>query len=739
MIAEARSAQVRGTVRNLTFFNPDTGYFVARVEVDGKKDTTTVTGFSPTIHEGEFMVADGTFEKSNYGLQLKANRVDLSPPTEIAGLKRYLVNSIKGIGAGYADKLVAAFGTDVFRIAESDPAQLTTVLGPKRGQIAVDALKGQGGDRDVYKFLYTCGLTPLKAKNIVKRYKDKTESLIRENPYRLCKDVNGFGFLRADQVAKSLGIDERSPFRLSAALEHALAEAEGQGSCGLPSAQLIDKAVETTGVERQLLLDALDYSLQHEQLLEASADGVVCVFRSAIAGTERFIAKSILARLVRHKEQPASREIDDLITSAEKLHGKTLNEEQRAAVRLALTSPVSVITGGPGTGKTTVTQILLTVAEHLGLQCRLAAPTGKAAKRATEATGEPCPTLHRLLESKGQAFARNRENPLELNLLGIDEFSMVDIWLSAAVIDALPFDSRLVLIGDEDQLPSVGAGRVLADLLASGRVPYVRLTEVRRQALGSPIIRAAYRVNSGKLPYADPADDRFRWIMYERPKSKEDAAEQRHRMAQQLIATVRDSWKLGLDPIRDVQVLAPMRSSLLGYGYLNTALQKVLNPRPSARLVLRDDYYLAVGDKVMQIKNNYDRNVFNGDTGFIASINEAKGTVVVEFDSITTEYKKSELDEIVLAFAYSIHKSQGSEFPMVVMPVDYCHWVMLKRNLVFTGMTRARDRLVVIGTREAMIEAVRRLDLDSRHSQLKDLLLTPGNSVPLSRSSPTIH
>jgi len=739
MTAEVRTAQVRGTVRNLTFFNPDTGYFVAKIEVDGKRDTTTVTGFSPTIHEGEYMVADGTFEKSNYGLQLKASRVELSPPTEIAGLKRYLTNSIKGIGATYAEKLIAAFGTDIFRIAETEPEKFAAVLGPKRGQAAVDALKGQGGDRDVYKFLYTCGLTPLKAQAIVKRYRDKTEQVIRENPYRLCKEVSGFGFLRADQVAKALGIDERSPFRLAAALEHALSEAEAYGSCGQPSSALIDRAAAITGVERELLLEALDYALQHEQLLEAQADGVVCVFRNAVASTERFIAKSLRARLKRYDEQPPSKNLEALITEAEKMHGKTLNEEQRAAVRLAVTSPVAIITGGPGTGKTTVTQIILTVAEHLGLVAQLAAPTGKAAKRASEATGTPCPTLHRLLESRGSEFARNRDNPLDLHLLGVDEFSMVDIWLFAATLDALPFDSRILLIGDEDQLPSVGPGRVLADLLASGRIPYVRLTEVRRQAMGSPIIRAAYRVNSGKLPYADPADDRFRWIIYERPSSPEEAAAQRNQMAQHLISTVRDSWKLGLDPIRDVQVLAPMQRTVLGYGYLNTALQKILNPRPSARLVLREDYYLGVGDKVMQVRNNYDRNVFNGDMGFVTEIDEGRGVVTVEFDGITTEYKRGELEEITLAYAYSIHKSQGSEFPMVVMPIDFCHFVMLKRNLVFTGMTRARDRLVVLGTKEAMLHAVRHLDVDARHSQIKDLLLSPALLVQSGRSTPTIH
>lgn len=717
---------LQGIVQTLTFFNSENGYFVARVNVPGKGERTVV-GHAPVITVGEQITAKGTWQSSSWGPQFKALETSLSAPTAMDGIEKYLANGFEGIGKGYAKKLVAAFGEDVFDVIEKTPEKLFDVkgIGKKRAESIINAYAEQVGVRKVMVFLHKIGLSTNRAKKVFDRYGAKSIQTIKENPYVLCKDIWGVGFSSADAVANSLGVTPDSDYRITAGIHHVLREAEGQGSCGLPEEMVLDQASLLLKIDFDSVRRCIQYEVESEQLIRADASGQTCLFLPTVYKNEQRIARMLLE----HKARVPSPipDLEQRLTDAQVELGIMLEDAQLEAVRVAISNSVCVITGGPGTGKTTITRVVLHVLMNAGVtSIAIAAPTGKAAKRASEATGQPALTIHRLLEfDKNGGFKRNEKNPLDARgATLLDESSMADVSIMASTLSALNPESRFIIIGDVDQLPSVGPGKVLSDIIESGVLPTVRLTVIRRQAAGSDIIANAHAINRGEMPmvgHREGSDFCF-WDIS--PKEKDDEAEKkrcRTAIEAEILRLARDMYKLGYDPIRDVQVLAPMRRGQLGVEALNVKLQAILNPEPSAVLDVFGAKW-GVGDKVMQIRNNYDKNVYNGDIGYIEEIDAKERTMWVDFDGTKAFYKSADLEELRLAYAFTIHKSQGSEFPVVIMPVSYDHWTMLKRNLLYTGVTRARKLCVIVGQKQAVRVAVQTAQNEERYSRLKEWL-----------------
>lgn len=718
--------QLTGTVKHLTFVNPENGYFVARVEVAGKGEKTVV-GNAPVINVGEHLSARGTWQPSNWGPQFRALDVTLSAPTMLEGIEKYLANAIEGIGKGYARKLVEAFGESVFDVIEAAPEKLFDVkgIGKKRAESIIAAYAEQKAVRAIMVFLHKAGLSTSKAKKVFDKYGNQAVERIKENPYILAQDIYGIGFSTADAVAMRQGIPADSEYRVRAGIRHVLSEAEGQGSCGLPVETVRERASELLSVDYVLIDRCAEFEIEAGNLVRDTTGGVECLFLTRVYRAEEYIAQVLRSHAKRVPALPVA-DVEQAVLHAELSIGIMLEEVQREAVRSALRNQVCVITGGPGSGKTTITRVLMQVFADEGLSARLlCAPTGKAAKRAAEATGEEARTIHRTLEvGPDGRFKRNPDNPLEANVLTIDEMSMVDVPLMRSICSALSPRTRLILIGDVDQLPSVGPGKVLADIIDSGALPTVRLKTIFRQAATSDIIRNAHAINRGEMPAIDwkPGSD-FCFTPMTPRNSQDDEEKKRCRqnIEAEILRVTRDMYKLGYDPIRDVQVLAPMRKGLLGTESLNARLQATLNPRPTDSVELFGTKW-GIGDKVMQLRNNYEKSVFNGDIGYIAHIDKEGRTLVIDFDGNEVVYKYNDLDELTLAYAFTIHKSQGSEFPVVVMPMDTSHYTMLRRNLLYTGVTRARKLCVIVGQPWAVQTAVKTAQIDERYSRLRDLL-----------------
>lgn len=722
----ARTEQITGVVKHLTYVNPENGYFVAKVTVPGKGEKTVV-GNTPVIHVGEELTASGSWQSSNWGPQFKASDVRLSAPTMNDAIVNYLADSIEGIGKGFAKKLVDAFGEDIFRVIEEDPGRLSGVpgIGKKRAMAVVEAYKEQKAVREIMVFLHKCGLSSARARRVYAVYKEDAIPKIRENPYVLSKDIWGIGFSTADEVARKQGIAPNSEYRVRAGLTHVLKEAEGQGSCGLPLSMVRERAFELLGVDYALIDRCIDLELLSVGLIKEDLDGQPCLFLPHNYHNEKYIAQALL-RLNQTTPPRPIKDIDRAIAEAEASIGIQLEDVQKEAVRVALGSSVCVLTGGPGTGKTTITNVLLKVFQSHGLgDIKLAAPTGKAAKRASEATGFAGETVHRLLEfGKDGRFAFNETRKLDCDVLVVDEYSIMDVFLTASLLRAVELGTRLILVGDVDQLPSVGPGKILADIIDSGALPTVRLKTIFRQAASSDIKKNAHAINRGEMPafgWQKGSDFCFTTFAPKDMQSEEDKKTCRNQIEAEVLRLARDMYKLGYDPIREVQVLAPMRKGVLGVDSLNLKLQKILNPHPAAVLETMGQTW-AVGDKVMQLRNNYEKNVFNGTVGFIEDIDVAEKLLTIDFDGTRVTYKASELDELTLAYAFTIHKSQGSEFPVVIMPLDWSHYTMLRRNLFYTGVTRARKLCVVVGQPAAAKTAVSTAQNDDRYTTLKHRL-----------------
>lgn len=717
---QCQTETLAGLVERVTFHNVENGFCVLRVKVRGQRDLVTVVGHAAMISAGEFVQMSGRwFNDHTHGLQFKAEFLKASPPTTVEGIERYLGSGmIRGIGPVYAKKLVKAFGEAVFDLIEQEPHRLREVtgIGPKRAERIVGGWADQKVIREIMLFLHSNGVGTSRAVRIFKTYGQDAVRLISENPYRLAKDIRGIGFKTADQIARKMGIAPDAMIRVRAGISYALGEAMDEGHCGLPVGELLTSTAELLEVAAPLIETALVLELEAGDVVADSVGETGCIFLAGLYRAEQSIAERLRACAVGRPPWPDI-DAEKAMTWVEGKTGLALAPSQQEAVRLALRSKVLVITGGPGVGKTTLVNSILKIVTAKGTDVQLCAPTGRAAKRLSESTGLDGKTIHRLLETDpaSGSFKRDDTNPLTCDLLVVDEASMVDVLLMRSLLRALPDSAALLIVGDVDQLPSVGPGQVLADIIASGAVPVVRLTEVFRQAAQSRIITNAHRINEGRMPELSAEDGSdFYFVEAAVPEIG----------LHKLLAVVKDRIpaRFGLDPVRDVQVLCPMNRGGLGARSLNIELQQALNP-PGEVKVERFGWIYGPGDKVMQIANDYDRDVFNGVLGVIDRIDTEEGELTVSFDGRQVVYDFGELDELVLAYATTIHKSQGSEYPAVVIPLVTQHYVMLARNLLYTGVTRGRKLVVLVGEKKALAIAVRNQGRRLRWSKLRDWLL----------------
>ena len=709
-----------GLVERVTFHNAENGFCVLRAKARGQRDLVTVVGHAATIAAGEWITASGEWVNDRtHGQQFKARFLKTSAPTSIDGIEKYLGSGmIRGIGPVYAKKLVRAFGDKVFDTIEAEPERLREVtgIGPVRAKRITDAWAEQKVVREIMVFLHEHGVGTARAVRIYKTYGSDAVQVMSENPYRLARDIRGIGFKTADAIAMRLGIGKSAMIRVRAGISFALTEAMDDGHCGLPIADLIPLAEQLLEVPQDLIQTALDLELSDGIVVVDNVGETPCIFLAGLYRAERAIADRLI-RLVNGTLPWPWIDPDRALPWVEQRAGIALADSQRTAIRLALSSKVLVITGGPGVGKTTIVKSILRILSAKGARLLLCAPTGRAAKRMTEATGFEARTIHRLLEvdPKAGGFKRNDENPLDCDLLVLDEASMVDVMLMHALTKAVSESAGLLIVGDIDQLPSVGPGQVLADIIASGVIPVVRLTEVFRQAAASRIIVSAHRVNQGKLPDLTKPDESsdFYFVQANDPETA----------VARIVELVKSRIpkRFGLDPIRDVQVLCPMNRGGVGARSLNIELQKALNPAGERR-VERFGWTFAAGDKVMQIENDYDKEVYNGDIGYVEDVDPEAGELQARFDGRSVTYGFGELDTLVPAYAATIHKSQGSEYPAVVIPVMTQHYAMLQRNLLYTGITRGKRLVVIVGQKKAVAIAVRNVSGRRRWSKLNEWL-----------------
>lgn len=709
-----------GLVERVTFHNPENGFCVLRAKARGHRDLVTVVGHSAIISAGEWITASGEWiNDRNHGLQFKARFMRTSAPSSVEGIEKYLASGmIRGIGPVYAKKMVRSFGDKVFDVIENAPDRLREVdgIGPVRAKRIVAAWAEQKVVREIMVFLHSHGVGTARAVRIYKTYGTDAVQVMTENPYRLARDIRGIGFKTADAIAMKLGIEKTAMIRVRAGISYALTEAMDEGHCGLPTGELIPLSVDLLEVSAELVQSALDLELTEGIVVADTIGDAPCIFLSGLYRAEKTIAERLRNVLCGSPPWPHI-DADKALPWIEGKTGLSFAPSQADAVRLALTSKVLVITGGPGVGKTTIVNSILRILAAKGVELLLCAPTGRAAKRMKEATGFDAKTIHRLLEvdPKGGGFKRSSDNPLECDLLVVDETSMVDVPLMQALLRAVPDRSALLIVGDIDQLPSVGPGQALADIIASDAVPVVRLTEVFRQAAKSRIIVSAHRINRGLIPDLSKPDGDSDFYFVQ--------ADERESAVARIVDLVktRIPQRFGLDPIRDVQVLCPMNRGGVGARSLNIELQAALNPA-GERKVERFGWTFAPGDKVMQIENDYEKEVYNGDIGYIEAVDPDAGELVAAFDGRAVTYGLGELDTLVPAYAATIHKSQGSEYPAVVIPVLTQHYAMLQRNLIYTGITRGKRLVVLVGQKKAIAMAVRNASGRRRWSKLKEWL-----------------
>ncbi len=707
--------RVQGVVDHVYFANEDSGWCALRVEVPAQRRTIRVSGVMPGIQPGDPVALQGKWTTdAKWGPQLKVEHYEIRVPSTEEGIRKYLGSGlVPGIGAGMAGRLVDHFGSDTLDVIDTAPERLAEVegIGPKRAQNIQQAFSDQKELREVMVFLQGHGLAAGRAAKIYKRYGADTVRQVQQNPYRLADDVFGIGFLIADRIAERLGVEQRSPFRIQAGLVFELGTATQEGHLYLPEELLVTRAAERLAVDRGLVEAQLPELVETRQVVREDVGGHPGESAEPLAGAAYYkpslhFQERILAKRMRTLVETAGKggAVDwaERRGWVEKKLGLSLASAQARAVECAVSEKVAVITGGPGTGKTTIIRGILEVLDKEGLRMELAAPTGRAAKRMQEATGRPARTVHRMLEFVPAAggFQRTAERPLEADLVVLDEVSMLDVPLAAALVRALPDETRLVLVGDSDQLPSVGPGAVLREIIGSRRVPTVRLTEVFRQAARSQIVVCAHQVNEGRdlePPPSTGTGDGELFVV------RTDDSQRALELIERLVVE-RIPRRYGLDPVDDVQVLSPTRRGVTGTLRLNTHLQGVLNPGGAE--LSRGDHVLRFGDKVMQIKNDYDKEVFNGDVGRVVGVEPEARSLRVSFDGRPVAYGREDLDQLVLAYACTVHKSQGSEYPAVVLPLLGEHYMMLQRNLLYTAVTRARRLLVLVAAPRALRRAL---------------------------------
>ncbi|WP_280684305.1 ATP-dependent RecD-like DNA helicase [Kitasatospora sp. MAA19] len=733
--APRQLAQVEGVLERITYANEETGYTVARVDTGrGGNDLLTVVGALLGAQVGESLRLHGRWgSHPQYGRQFTVENYTTVLPATVQGIQRYLGSGlIKGIGPRFAERIVERFGVDTLEVIENEPGRLIEVpgLGPKRTKKIAAAWEEQKAIKEVMVFLQGVGVSTSLAVRIYKQYGDSSIGVVRNEPYRLASDVWGIGFLTADRIAQAVGIPHDSPERVKAGLQYALSQSSDQGHCYLPEERLIADGVKLLQVDVGLVIDCLAELVAAEGVVRESVPGeagepITAVYLVPFHRAEISLANQLL-RLLRSDSDrmPWFGSVDwpVVLEWLAKRTGAELAPEQEQSVRLALTERVAVLTGGPGCGKSFTVKSIVTLALAKRAKVVLAAPTGRAAKRLSELTGVEASTVHRLLELKpGGDAAYDRDRPLDADLVVVDEASMLDLILANKLVKAVPPGAHLLFVGDVDQLPSVGAGEVLRDLLAEGGpIPSVRLTRIFRQAQQSGVVTNAHRINEGKPPLTDGLADFFLFV--------EDDAERAAGLTVDVVAR-RIPQKFGFDPRRDVQVLAPMHRGPAGAGNLNTLLQAAVTPAREGVAERRfGGRTFRVGDKVTQVRNNYDKGrngVFNGTVGVVTalSVDDQRLTVLTDEDE-EVAYDFDELDELAHAYAVTIHRSQGSEYPVVVIPVTMSAWTMLQRNLLYTAVTRARKLVVLVGSRKAIAQAVRTVSAGRRHAALDHRLGT---------------
>lgn len=712
---------IEGVVERITFRNPETLYTVARFRCDrlipGHGPVFTAVGAFSSVSPGERFRLQGEWTThADYGQQFKVEVAEMLLPATEKGLVRYLGSGlIPGIGPVTAQKLVAEFGLDATRVIEHEPERLTQIegVGPVKAGRIIEGWRRQQGVREVMLFLQSHGASPAYAMRIFRRYGQQTVAVLRENPYRLADEVFGVGFKTADGIARQLGIAPDSSYRLQAGIRYTLDQAAGEGHVYLPRTALVAAAASVLECDAVKAERALDELLVQGHLVEETDLEGQPVYLQSTHAAEVFVAQRLAALSQASRGDQTIVGLDD----APLLDG--LSSSQTAAVRRAVEAGVFVLTGGPGTGKTTTLNRLIRMFESRRRRVLLCSPTGRAAKRMAEATGREAKTIHRLLEygySDGALdFARNERRPLDADVVIVDEASMLDLSLAQRLLRALRLGTKLILVGDADQLPSVGAGMILRDVIAAGVIEVATLTEIFRQAQESAIVLNAHRVNRGEFPALRGDAGDFFFIAKDTPEEVLEA----------IVQLCRDRLPAygPYHPIHDIQVLTPMRRTPVGVDNLNRVLQSALNPAAPERPEL--DCGVAafrLRDKVMQIRNNYDREVFNGDIGVVTAVDPAEGELTVTFPDQPLDravvYERADLDELVLAYGVSVHKSQGSEYPVVVVPVVTAHYVLLQRNLLYTALTRARRLCVLVGSKKALAIAVRNNQVQARNTGL---------------------
>ncbi len=769
---------ISGSVERITFYNEENGYTVLRLQPDTRgmlpyahgKQLVTVVGNLPEVNPGEWLKLTGQWlNHAKHGRQFQVELCEQSVPASVEGIKRYLGSGmVRGVGKVMAERIVNRFGADTLEIIDEDPQRLGEVLGIGRKRVdnIIKAWEEQRAIKDVMIFLQGHGISTHLAVKIYKQYGDESLAVVQTTPYRLVQDIHGIGFKTADKIAQALGLAADDPARIEAGIHYTLSKMADDGHVYAPQDELEPEAAGILQVPAEkvtAVLESLENSalVRRETITYRTADDgrpttagqrangeattvreERAVYLPALYFSETGLTRQV-QRLIGH---PTSRLSDlrggvQMATSIGRGSSgptfTTLTAQQEQAVNAALAHKLTILTGGPGTGKTTTLRTLLDILDAAGHSYALASPTGRAAKRLTEATGREAKTIHRLLEFKpGEGFGRNENNPIDADLIVIDEASMLDLVLAYNLLRAIGSDSHLLLVGDIDQLPSVGAGDVLRDLIASDVAAVVRLETIFRQAAGSLIIRNAHRINQGLMPETTAAGESGRKGAGEKgsrgegenpgspaPQSdfflfiKEDPGETAELLVD--IVAKRIPHKFGLDPIDDVQVLAPMYNGLAGVTRLNGLLQEALNPPAQRKMERRlGGRVFRVGDKVMQTVNNYDKSVYNGDIGRVTAMDAIEQTLTVAIDGASVVYSFLEVDELIHAFAVSVHKSQGSEYPCVVIPVVVQHYMMLQRNLLYTAVTRARRLAILVGTRRALQIAVRTNPTANRHTAL---------------------
>jgi exodeoxyribonuclease V alpha subunit len=728
--ATPKQESITGVVERLTFHSEESGYTIARLQRPRVSELTTITGSFAGIQPGQTLQLNGFWrEHPQYGLQFQVENYKETKPATITGIEKYLGSGlIKGVGPVTAKRIVAHFGLETLDIIENQIDRLHEVSGIARKRITLikKAWETQKAIKEVMVFLQTHGVSTTYAVKIYKNYGDRSIGIVTNNPYQLATDIYGIGFITADQIARNLGVPTDSEFRYRAGITHVLNEASEDGHCYLPQPELIEQASQCLKTnehqpnEDNVAAIVKNMSLADELIRESSPDQTLLCYNPAFFNTENNLALLIAQRL-RSPINPDMERVRTWLARFTESRKVELSPQQQEAVEMAAYSPVSILTGGPGTRKTFSVRTIVGLWKAMGKSIALAAPTGRAAQRLTEMTGLEAKTIHRLLEfdPKSMGFKRDMKNPLPQKAIIIDEASMLDLFLGYSLIKAISEDSQILFVGDNDQLASVGPGKVLADLMNSGKVPVVRLTQIFRQAQTSAIIRSAHQINLGQYPNIEPIS--------ETPKSDclwHGGGQQPEHGVQAISELIADFVpSLGFNPVTDVQVLSPMTRGLVGTRNLNNVLQQLINPPSSQKLeVTRGGTIFRVGDRVIQLTNDYNREVFNGDVGFITKIDTEEQEVIVQYQDRDVTYDYADLNEIGLAWSVTIHKSQGSEYPVVIMPLFTQHYMMLSRNLIYTGLTRAKKLAIIVGSKKAIAMAVRSVNQKERYTQLRERL-----------------